>query len=125
VLSGKDADWGDQRTVRDLFNKVIPLVQGLEPSITGDAADELVRKWMVVRRIGSDFGPNSIHTKTICVDEQLLYVGSDNLYPSYNEEHGIWVDDKATLSDWVQNYWNAMWPNLKVPDLADYHASSS
>ena len=109
--------------MRDLFDKVIPLVQGLDPSINKEAADELVRKWMLVRRIGSRFGPNSIHTKTVCVDEQLLYVGSDNLYPSYNEEHGIWVDDKAALSDWVENFWKAMWSKLDVPDVADYHAS--
>lgn len=125
MLSGKDADWGDQRTVRDLLNKVIPLVRGLDTSLTEEAADELVRKWMVVRRIGSRFGPNSIHTKTLCVDEQIVYVGSDNLYPSYNEEHGIWVDDKATVSDWVENFWKAMWPKLDTPDVQDYLASPS
>jgi phosphatidylserine/phosphatidylglycerophosphate/cardiolipin synthase-like enzyme len=125
VLSGKDASWGDKHTVRDLFNKVIPLVQGLDSSLTKDAADDLVRKWMVVRRIGSGFGPDSIHTKTVCVDEQLLYIGSDNLYPSYNEEHGIWVDDKATVSDWVKNYWKAMFDELPVPAISDYLPSVS
>jgi len=125
VLSGKGSDWGDQRTVRDLFNKVIPLVQGLDSNITKEAADELVRKWMLVRRIGSSLGPNSIHTKTLCVDKQLLYVGSDNLYPSYNEEHGIWVDDKAAVSDWVENFWNAMFSELKVPEEEDYLPSAS
>lgn len=88
------------------------------------AADELVRKWFWVRRIGSDLGPNSIHTKTVCVDEQLLYVGSDNLYPSYNEEHGIWVDDKAALLDWNEGFWKPMWSKLKTPDEKDYLASS-
>jgi hypothetical protein len=117
--------WNDPRSVQDLYLKVIPLVRGLDTSLTEQNATDLTKKWFKVRRIGTSFGPNSIHTKTICVDKQLLYIGSDNLYPSYNEEHGIWVDDKAALSDWVNNYWNRLWPNTSEPAGKDCVASNA
>jgi len=37
------------------------------------------------------------------------------LYPSYNEEHGIWVDHKATVDGWVEGYWDVLWKATKAP----------
>lgn len=67
-------------------------MRGLDHSLSEAGAKALLDKWFVIKRIRKmygDRGPDSIHTKTICVDRELLYVGSDNLYPSYNEEHGV------------------------------------
>ena len=104
--------WDDERTVGDVKSKIVPLLRGLDAKLTDAEAWELVGKYFEIRRIGKPWGasgPNSIHTKTICVDEELLYVGSDNLYPSYNEEHGIWVDDRAAVQVWITDYWKVLW----------------
>lgn len=123
VLGNTDGsgDWGDYRRVGDIVSRIVPLVRGLDKNLEQKDAYDLVLKWFKVRRIGKPYGeagPNSIHTKTICIDKQLLYVGSDNLYPSYNEEHGIWVDDKPALADWVENYWKVLW-SRSIPALED------
>ena len=49
------------------------------------------------------------HSKLVCIDEKLMYVGSDNIYPNYNEEHGIWHEDKSTTSAWLKDYWGPLW----------------
>lgn len=105
------SDWGDYWTVADITSKIVPLVRGLD-NTDDNAAKTLISRYFKVKRIGRpylDAGPNSIHTKTVCVDKRLLYVGSDNFYPNYNEEHGIWVDNTAALADWVENYWQVLW----------------
>ena len=38
-----------------------------------------------------------------------MYVGSDNICPSYNEEHGIWMEDPKTIKSWINGYWNTLW----------------
>ncbi|KAK0616218.1 hypothetical protein B0T14DRAFT_604565 [Immersiella caudata] len=104
--------WDDERSVGDVRSKIVPLLRGLDTKLTDAEAAALVGSYLEIRRIGKPWGaggPNSIHTKTICVDEELLYVGSDNLYPSYNEEHGIWVDDKPAVQGWIKDYWNVLW----------------
>lgn len=41
----------------------------------------------IIRIMGND--PNfEAHNKVVCVDRTLLYVGSDNAFPQYNEQHG-------------------------------------
>ena len=39
------------------------------------------------------------HSKVVCVDDELLYIGSDNAYPSYNEEHGVWIKDQTAIKN--------------------------
>lgn len=50
---------------------------------------------------------------------------SDNLYPSYNKEHGIWVDHPPAVNDCLENYWNVVWDDSKGPekDSADFAVS--
>ncbi|KAK0645825.1 hypothetical protein B0T16DRAFT_445977 [Cercophora newfieldiana] len=123
VLGNKDphprpGSWGDLRSVADVRARIIPLVRGLDKKLNEADAAALVIKYFHIARMQKpygDDGPDSIHTKTICVDKELLYVGSDNLYPSYNEEHGIWVDDKPTVADWLTNYWKVLWGKAKEP----------
>src|SRR5256886_5764906 len=54
----------------------------------------ILDKWFDARckiRRTSANGDRYNHCKVTCVDGKLLYVGSDNAYPNYNEEHGIWI----------------------------------
>lgn len=53
------------------------------------------------------------HCKVLCTDKKLMYVGSDNYYPSYNEEHGIWLDDEETIKTWYDGYWTPRWAGAK------------
>ncbi|KAF2740120.1 hypothetical protein EJ04DRAFT_572427 [Polyplosphaeria fusca] len=74
-----------------------------------DRVDEIIRTKLHVKRIGSNDGEHYCHNKIVMVDDQLLYVGSDNAYPSYNEEHGVWIDHKETIEEWKKNYWDGLW----------------
>jgi len=55
------------------------------------------------------------HCKIVCVDDRLLYVGSDNAYPSYNEEHGVWIEDAAEVDSWKKKFWTEMEKRAVVP----------
>ncbi|KAK0616637.1 hypothetical protein B0T14DRAFT_482960 [Immersiella caudata] len=120
------SEWGDSRTVADITSRVVPLVRGLDKSLSNSDAEGLVARWLSVKRIDRPYddggkvkGPDSIHTKTICVDSELLYVGSDNLYPCYNEEHGIWVDDAKAVKSWMDDYWSPLWKIVDEKVLAE------
>jgi phosphatidylserine/phosphatidylglycerophosphate/cardiolipin synthase-like enzyme len=49
------------------------------------------------------------HAKVVVVDDVLCYVGSDNAYPSYNTEFGLWHGDTAAIVNFVQEYWTGLW----------------
>jgi hypothetical protein len=81
-----------------------------------DMSDTDYDKWFnercQMKRITDD-GSMMNHCKVICTDKKLLYVGSDNLYPNYNEEHGIWIDDTNTIEAWHKSYWTPRWAFAK------------
>jgi hypothetical protein len=49
------------------------------------------------------------HTKTWLVDDQALYVGSDNVYPAYLQEYGYIVEDPAAVKTFRDTYWDPVW----------------
>jgi hypothetical protein len=61
-----------------------------------------------VKRLSED-GTMYNHTKAYCVDKKLLCIGSDNPYPNYNEDHGVWIDDKAASDAWYEGNWKPRW----------------
>lgn len=63
---------------------------------------------------GKDGKPQAVtaiacHCKLVCADEKVMYVGSDNAYPSYNEEHGIWHEDETAIKEWKDKFWTTLW----------------
>lgn len=50
---------------------------------------EIVDKKMILHRVHRE--------KTYCVDNGSLSIGRDNLYQSYHDEHGIWVEDQGAI----------------------------
>jgi phosphatidylserine/phosphatidylglycerophosphate/cardiolipin synthase-like enzyme len=56
------------------------------------------------------------HCKVTCVDRKLLYVGSDNSYPNYNEEHGIWIEDQAAIESWRTTCFERRWSHKQAVD---------
>ncbi|PMD12686.1 hypothetical protein NA56DRAFT_712856 [Hyaloscypha hepaticicola] len=71
--------------------------------------DKVVDEKFQVRRALGDTTYYYNHSKIVCVDDKMLYVGSDNAYPSYNEEHGAWIEDAAEVSSWKTKFWDQMW----------------
>jgi hypothetical protein len=51
------------------------------------------------------------HAKFYMVDEEICYVGSDNLYPNYNTEFGYLIEagDDGALESLLRNYWSKVW----------------
>jgi phosphatidylserine/phosphatidylglycerophosphate/cardiolipin synthase-like enzyme len=65
-----------------------------------------------VKRITDDASMMN-HCKVLVADKKLMYIGSDNYYPSYNEEHGIWLEDSDTIKAWHKGYWTPRWKSAK------------
>jgi hypothetical protein len=47
--------------------------------------------------------------KVVCIDDQLLYIGSDNAYPSFNKEHGVWIENAKVIESWLTGCWKHLW----------------
>ena len=76
----------------------------------------LVDEKFKIKRVLEDDGKNYLHTKVVVVDERLMYVGSDNAYPNYNEEHGVWIEDKGAIGEWVGGFWRGLWERSREVD---------
>jgi hypothetical protein len=63
-----------------------------------------------------NFGVHS-NAKVVSIDDELLYIGSDNAYPSFNKEHGVWVDDTTAIEAWNRKYWTSLWDMSKDPKV--------
>jgi hypothetical protein len=139
---GQRGDWEDGASIGDLRRKLKAVMRGMAylNSVAGPLSglfsnlaaaadvfthvdpvpenliDKVVDENFEVRRA---LGNNTYyynHSKIVCVDDRLLYVGSDNAYPCYNEEHGAWIEDAAEVASWKNKFWNEMWARAKVPD---------
>lgn len=83
----------------------LPTLGGIEES----KIDEAMEKYLHFRRVMKDDGNYYSHSKIICVDKKLMYVGRDNAYPCYNEEHGIWVEEPKTVGAWIDGFFKPYW----------------
>ena len=64
--------------------------------------------------------PSCIHAETVCVDRNLLCVGSDNPHPHINREHGCWIDNKDDSKP-ITTFMNGWFDELRETSaLADY-----
>jgi phosphatidylserine/phosphatidylglycerophosphate/cardiolipin synthase-like enzyme len=53
------------------------------------------------------------HSKFWMVDDQLFYVGSENLYPSDLQEYGVILNDPNAASQMKQQYWDKLWQHSR------------
>lgn len=74
-------------------------------NVSVNEATKIVNSRLTCKRIMGNQTVYNNHAKVVCVDQALLYVGSDNAYPQYNEQHGVWIEDKTNISAWNENYW--------------------
>lgn len=64
------------------------------------------------------FGPSPLwpnqwgfanHAKFFMIDEQLFYIGSENLYPSDLIEYGVFIEDSEAVLKVKTDYWEKLW----------------
>jgi hypothetical protein len=101
-------DWEDQVPIWEIKRRLRIILKGLR-LIAENEVEALMDQYLRIRRILENDGEKFCHTKIVCVDDELMYVGSDNAYPAYHEEHGVWIQDKATVEAWKTKFWNAAW----------------
>lgn len=102
-------------------------IRYLVPKTTFDTAsafDEWFNARCHIRRTSATINDTSTpmplwnHSKAVCCDQNLLFIGSDNPYASYNEEHGVWIDDKTAIGKWFNGLWTNKWNQSPVIDPA-------
>lgn len=74
--------------------------------------DKVINDQIVFKRTLRKDGKNAAiynHSKVVLVDDHLMYVGSDTIYPAYCAEHGIWVDDQQAIKTWKENVFKELW----------------
>jgi phosphatidylserine/phosphatidylglycerophosphate/cardiolipin synthase-like enzyme len=70
----------------------------------------LVNRLLVYKRL--DYvtsGAHGNHSKMVIADDSVCFIGSDNAYPSYNQEVGFWLEDPASINGLLTRYWQPMW----------------
>jgi len=60
-------------------------------------------------------GWESNHGKIWIVDDDVFYVGSDNIYPGYLQEYGYVIGDQSKTQDFITNYWTPLWNHCVIP----------
>jgi hypothetical protein len=81
--------------------------------------DGVIKELFKVKRVLTNSAALYNHSKVVSVDQKLLYIGSDNAYPCYNEEHGVWVEHKPSIDAWYNDYWKFLWANSSDPKPDD------
>jgi len=103
----------DPVTAAEFREKLISVMTGMSQmgyiKPNGNIPD-IVATRLEYRRVTPQSSPeHANHSKLVVVDDAICYVGSDNLYPSYNEESGIWIDDQQAIQRFVNEWWNDLW----------------
>jgi hypothetical protein len=108
--------WQDEARAYELKRRIGILQLG---GIAEEPAE--LDKWFdsrcKIKRTSND-GTRVNHCKVTSVDDKLLYVGSDNAYPNYNEEHGIWIEDKDAIHYWRWMNFERRWLQAADADLS-------
>ncbi|KAH7396924.1 hypothetical protein DE146DRAFT_736951 [Phaeosphaeria sp. MPI-PUGE-AT-0046c] len=113
-------NWEDRTKVSEFKKRLAVCMKGMAQLRTvlpnwfllmtaEDRVDEVINKRLHVQRVLNNDGDHYCHNKIVMVDDKLLYIGSDNAYPSYNEEHGVWIDHQDTIKSWKKDYWDGLW----------------
>ncbi|KXH27763.1 hypothetical protein CNYM01_06667 [Colletotrichum nymphaeae SA-01] len=118
LLTTKDAGggYGDPYSWKT-FREILIGLLGAQELPSGTTAAEIIQDRLHCKRIMQNDNRYGQHSKIVCVDRQLLYVGSDNIYPEYNEQHGVWIDDTKNIEAWYSQYFDTAWQ--KGADIVD------
>ena len=116
----EETGYEDPITPTEFRQKLISIMTGM--SLMGyikpvGSISDIVSDRVEYRRVDNTPGElplHANHSKLVVVDDALCYIGSDNLYPGYNEESGIWIDDQQAIQRFVDEYWTGLW-QLAIP----------
>lgn len=120
IAGGAMGGWEDPTPINLIKDRVRILLKGMPQRISDADAKALVDDKFQVRRILKNNGEDYLHAKVVCVDMKLMYVGSDNAYPNYNEEHGIWIEHTDTINKWYSTFWGEMWERSTKADAENF-----
>ncbi len=104
----------DPISTSEIVQKLTGIMNGMRAikilKFNGDASD-LVGRLFTRKRIDPNIKkkPHGSHFKLVVADDAVLYLGSDNAYPAYCQEHGVWIDDKPSITAFVNHYWTSLW----------------
>lgn len=116
----KGEGWADGTPVARIVHRIETIMKGLPQGDGGGIplkdVNTAIERHLHIKRVMKDDGKAFSHSKIVCVDRRAMYIGSDNAYPSYNQEHGIWVDDKETIDTWLKDFFEPYWEKCTEPD---------
>lgn len=108
-------DWEDRAKADGFRSRLLDISQ----HVSAEKFDKCVH----IKRIGDKDHTKWNHCKSIGIDNgdqgKLLYIGSDNIYPNYNEEQGVWIDDKKAIDAWYDDFWVKRWKQSTPVDWND------
>ncbi|KAK1704173.1 uncharacterized protein BDZ83DRAFT_736361 [Colletotrichum acutatum] len=118
LLTTKDAGggYGDPYSWKT-FREILVGLLGAQELPSGMTAAEIIQDRLHCKRTMHNDNRYGHHSKIVYVDRQPLYVGSDNIYPEYNEQHGVWTDDAKNIEAWYSQYFDTAWE--KGTDIVD------
>ncbi|MFX1681298.1 hypothetical protein PV762_18895 [Mitsuaria sp. CC2] len=118
VMSYADGGWDDDGTPEGLRARLTAYLTMLQSAGSIDPIADtpaFVARSVNYRRVVPGLTNDGNHAKAIIVDDALAYIGSDNAYPNYNIQHGIWLDDTQALLAYIAGYWDPLWSKYSVP----------
>jgi phosphatidylserine/phosphatidylglycerophosphate/cardiolipin synthase-like enzyme len=124
-LSPLEAQYANGWTLRDVADRIRRKMEGAPAALPSDAIRQLLceRLHLAYLRYGeSESWPSGVglahHDKTIAVDEQGFYIGSQNLYPAGLQEFGYIVDDSRATGTYLDVYWSEIWRHSQTTRIS-------
>jgi hypothetical protein len=112
--------WEFKRRLRIVMQNLPYQFGGIDPAKIDLAIDTLLHfKRTSTSALGDSKTDLYLHSKVVAVDRKVMYVGSDNAYPSYNEEHGVWIEDQGTIDGWLDGFFVDFWNMCSDPTPQD------
>jgi phosphatidylserine/phosphatidylglycerophosphate/cardiolipin synthase-like enzyme len=82
--------------------RIAPIRFSADKEWPAERANDQCGQAKVARKIAN-------HAKVWIVDDHMFYVGSQNAYPSDNQEYGYIVEGAAETAQLLEQYWNPLW----------------
>ena len=115
AAAGPTGDYSNKIPLEAVANHIRDLVKArsgmTEPALSALLCQHL---HLAPLRFGPDAmwpdgRPIGVHAKFWMVDDNIFYIGSDNLYPVDLQEFGFIVEDHNASSELLNSYWNHAW----------------
>jgi phosphatidylserine/phosphatidylglycerophosphate/cardiolipin synthase-like enzyme len=107
--------YGDHAEKKDLKGRVIETMKymasksQLPVKTRVEDVEKIVNERLLLKRVRRGEKNQQMHAKLVCVDRNVLYVGSDNQYPHYNEEFGCWLEHPDYVGAFFKDFYDTLW----------------